>query len=143
MEYCLHFATITKSSKLHSIGGVQNIWRRLSIINLVYESLSFISVNHIEGRGQLCQEDIRYLADWVSRLVQNLSEVENLEEKILHPEGELEHILIAERFRSKFPDLLPDFYNQADLKFRATKTERAIKSQFYFAIGLFDRKGLC
>jgi multiple inositol-polyphosphate phosphatase/2,3-bisphosphoglycerate 3-phosphatase len=49
--------------------------------------------------------------------------------------------LIAERFREKFPDLLPEFYNPDDFKFRATKTERAVQSAFYFATGLFDRKG--
>jgi len=98
-------------------------------------------VNHNEGRGQLCSDDIQYLSGWVSKLVQNLAEVEDLKEKYLHPEGEVEHVLIAERFRSKVPDLLPKSYNPEDFKFRATKTERAIKSQFYFATGLFDRKG--
>ena len=92
------------------------------------------------GRGDLCAEDLKALSDWIFRTGSDLQD-ENIEEKFLHPEGELEHILLAERILARFPDLLPEVYSSENFKFRATKTERAIRSQFFFATGLFDRKG--
>ena len=96
--------------------------------------------NHNEGRGDLCSEDLKALTDWILRTGSDLQD-ENIEEKFLHPEGELEHILLAERILARFPNLLPEVYSPENFKFRATKTERAIRSQFFFATGLFDRKG--
>ena len=110
----------------------------------VWNKSKIFLANHDEGRGQLCPDDISYLSCWifkVSDLLSNNISNENLQEKFLHPEGELEHLLLAERFQTKFPDLFPKFYAPADFKFRATNTERSIKSQFFFATGMFDRKG--
>lgn len=81
------------------------------------------------------------MSNWVTDLAKTVNEVPNLKEKILHPEGQLENTLIAERFREKFPDLLPEVYDPDAFQFRATVTERAVSSQFYFATGLFDRNG--
>jgi hypothetical protein len=98
------------------------------------------TANHNEGRGDLCPEDLKALSDWVLRTGEDL-QAEHIKEKFLHPEGELELILLAERILARFPDLLPEVYSPENFKFRATKTERAIRSQFFFATGLFDRKG--
>ena len=104
-------------------------------------SLYFFPGNHADGRGRLVPEDLEHLSAWVSDLAGTVNEVENLNEKFLHPEGHLENILIGERFREKFPKLLPENYDPDSFQFRATSTERAATSQFYFATGLFDRKG--
>jgi hypothetical protein len=66
--------------------------------------------NHAQGRGELCPEDLKYMSEWTSATVENLNSHAGLKEKILHAEGESENILLAERFRSKFPDLLPEVY---------------------------------
>ena len=60
--------------------------------------------------------------------------------KKLHPEGEKELTLMAERFADKFPNLLKQNYDPNKFHFRATATQRAERSAFFFATGLFDRK---
>lgn len=94
--------------------------------------------NHEKGFGELCKDDVHFFSKWMEDTKESLQS-EHIQEKFLHPEGEMEFINLAERFRERFPDLLPENYSSEMLKFRATKTERAIKSQLYFATGLFNR----
>jgi len=49
-------------------------------------------------------------------------------------------ILLAERTQMRFPFLLSQDYSSSDYRFRSTKTQRAERSQFFFATGLFDRR---
>ena len=60
--------------------------------------------------------------------------------KNLHAEGERELLLMAERFAEKFPSLLKQRYDPKNYLFRATNTQRAKQSAFFFATGLFDRQ---
>ena len=60
--------------------------------------------------------------------------------KKLHAEGEKELTLMAERYADKFPNLLKQKYDPNKFRFRATDTQRAQQSAFFFATGLFDRK---
>ena len=132
-----HFLFMKIRSTFTSFFSFKAIRDKFKIFKLVFFSL----VNHDEGRGQLCPDDIDRLSDWIFKVGDRLNSIENLKEKFLHPEGELEHLMLAERFQSKFPDLFPELYVPGDFKFRATKTERSVKSQFFFATGMFDRKG--
>jgi hypothetical protein len=133
----LHIFCLRKSEVHLLLFSLKAIRDKFKIFELVFFSL----VNHDEGRGQLCPDDIDRLSDWIFKVGDRLNSIENLKEKFLHPEGELEHLMLAERFQSKFPDLFPELYVPGDFKFRATKTERSVKSQFFFATGMFDRKG--
>ena len=47
---------------------------------------------------------------------------------------------MAERFAEKFPSLLKQPYDPKNYLFRATNTQRAKQSAFFFATGLFDRQ---
>ena len=84
--------------------------------------------------SEFCEKDIQLLKNWQP---QDLS----LDDaKKLHAEGEKELLLMAERFQFRFPHLLRQDYHEENFKFRATNTQRAKQSQFYFATGLFGRK---
>ena len=84
--------------------------------------------------SKLCEKDIQLLKNWQP---QDLSPNDA---KKLHAEGEKELLLMAERFQLRFPHLLSQDYHEENFKFRATNTQRAKQSQFYFATGLFGRK---
>ena len=85
-------------------------------------------------KSKLCAKDIEILQKWQP------SNLKIEDAKNLHAEGEKELLLLAERFQEKFPKILSSDYHPEDFYFRATNTERAQKSQFYFATGLFGRK---
>jgi multiple inositol-polyphosphate phosphatase/2,3-bisphosphoglycerate 3-phosphatase len=69
-----------------------------------------------------------------------LEDLNENQAKNLHPEGEKELLLMAERFQERFPYLLTGDYHEESFKFRATNTQRAQQSQFYFATGLFNKQ---
>ena len=46
------------------------------------------------------------------------------QEKYLHAEGELEMVLMAERYAERFPSLLKGHYHPELFKFRSTYTQR-------------------
>ena len=83
--------------------------------------------------SQLCENDLKLLRSWTPQV--NISQAKNL-----HAEGEKELILMAESYANKFPQILKQPYSPEKFEFRATNTERARKSAFNFATGLFDRK---
>lgn len=82
-----------------------------------------------QGLGELC-------ADTLAAMKSGLPSLTLDDKKKLHPEGELEMIALGERYQMRFPSLLRDPYA---FKFRSTVLERAQRSQFHFAIGLFER----
>ena len=92
-----------------------------------------INTIDLTKNSQLCEQDVQLLKSWTPQL--NTSQAKNL-----HPEGEKELILMAESYANKFPQLLKQPYSPEKFEFRATNTQRAQKSAFYFATGLFDRK---
>ena len=49
---------------------------------------------------------------------------------MLHPEGEVEMMGIAERFQARFPDLLKSNETVDRFRFRSTSTERAVRSRY-------------
>ena len=53
---------------------------------------------------------------------------------MLHPEGELELMGMAERFQARFPDLLKINETVDTFRFRATATERAVRSRYGLSI---------
>ncbi len=85
------------------------------------------------GQVSLCPDTLSLLETWRPNAIPEDS-------KTLHPEGELEMILLAERYQSRFPTLLNSDYHPDDFTFRATASQRSSRSQFHFAIGLFGRK---
>ena len=82
--------------------------------------------------GPLCDHVIDDIRAWDHGLVG----VE--QDKMLHPEGEAEMMGIAERFQARFPDFFRS-KNGSEFRFRSTSTERAVRSRFFFAAGLFGR----
>lgn len=84
-----------------------------------------------EGRGGLCRRDLQELANWNADLNETQA-------KHLHAEGEIELMLIGERFASRFPELLQD-YVPSQFKFRATNTQRSQLSGRNYAVGLFGK----
>jgi len=86
----------------------------------------------IEG-GNLCQETKDLLREW------SPPEWPADAAKRLHAEGEAELTMLAERFANRLPGLLSESYRRRDNRFLATERERAQRSQFFFATGLYGR----
>ena len=100
-----------------------------ALINMIPEILNKVDL----GQTELCDKDLELLKSWKP-------DVTISDTKRLHAEGEKELTLMAERFADKFPNLLKQKYDPNKFHFRATATERAEQSAFFFATGLFDRK---
>ena len=100
-----------------------------AIIDIIPEILNNIDLRETK----LCEKDLELLKSWKP-------DVTVSDTKKLHPEGERELTLMAERFADKFPNLLKQNYDPNKFHFRATATQRAERSAFFFATGLFDRK---
>ena len=100
-----------------------------ALINMIPEILNKIDL----GQTELCDKDLELLKSWKP-------DVTIADTKRLHAEGEKELTLMAERFADNFPNLLKQKYDPNKFHFRATATERAEQSAFFFATGLFDRK---
>jgi len=86
-----------------------------------------------QGKSKLCSQDIESLKKW------SPLDIEESEEKFLHPEGDLEMILMGERVQMRFPKLLTEDYHKEHFIFRATRLQRAKASGRGFATGLFTR----
>ena len=101
-------------------------------IRLITQRLPELAALIHDAAAVVCSDLIRELQDWrVDDVTENMA-------KNLHAEGELEMILLAERFQARLPGLLlTSDYHAEDFDFRATDTQRARESQFYFAAGLF------
>ncbi len=104
-----------------------------AIVERLPETAAEIAKAVRDGRSPLCEETASMLEGW--RPGASLED-----EKNLHAEGELEMGLLAERFQSRFPALISQDYHPELFTFRATASQRATRSQFYFASGLFGRK---
>ena len=100
-----------------------------AIIDIMPEILNNIDLRETK----LCEKGFELLKSWKP-------DVTVSDTKKLHPEGEKELTLMAERFADKFPNLLKQKYDPNKFRFRATDTQRAQQSAFFFATGLFDRK---
>ncbi|XP_049867510.1 multiple inositol polyphosphate phosphatase 1 [Pectinophora gossypiella] len=92
-----------------------------------------ILLAHQQGKGELTAEQLKRLDEWSTNL-----DVEN--QKILTREGQEEMVLLAERMKKRFPNVIKHKYNNETFLFRYTATERAQQSARFFTIGLFDRK---
>ncbi|PSN39586.1 hypothetical protein C0J52_18755 [Blattella germanica] len=107
------------------------------VIRLMRERLpqirDSILQNHKSKRGKLCNEEIAELQAWSPH-------VEEADQKRLSHEGEDEMVELAERFQNRFPQILPEVYNNSTFKFRHTATQRASESARHFAVGLFGRR---
>lgn len=88
---------------------------------------------HTEGRGDLCDNEIRQLLKWTPQLKEE-------DEKKLTHEGEDELLELGERFQKRFPELLPETYSNSSFKFQFTATQRAEQSARSFTVGLFGRR---
>jgi len=86
-----------------------------------------------QGKSKMCSQDVESLKKWTP------PDIEVADEKHLHPEGDLEMILLGERFQMRFPRLLTEDYHEEHFHFRATRLQRAIASGRGFATGLFTR----
>ncbi|KAL0272173.1 UNVERIFIED_CONTAM: hypothetical protein PYX00_005253 [Menopon gallinae] len=89
--------------------------------------------NHQNKRGDLCPSTLSKLDEWSFNVNVNDSK------KLVH-EGEDEMIELAERYQKRFPEILPENYQNLTYQFRYTATQRTEESKRYFTIGLFDRK---
>ncbi|XP_032795585.1 multiple inositol polyphosphate phosphatase 1 [Daphnia magna] len=92
-----------------------------------------IKLNHKEGRGSLCEDDINNLEDW--EFIANVTE-----DKFLVREGFLELKGLGRRFQKRFPTLLSKPYVNESYEFQFTDSERTDVSAQAFAKGMFGKK---
>ena len=102
-------------------------------ITLITERLPEIAAE-LALQGSACPELRDILESWKA------PEIDLDMAKNLHPQGEMEMILLAERLQTRLSELLSPDYHDQDYVFRATETQRARQSQFHFATGLFGRQ---
>jgi len=92
--------------------------------------LKTIIENHKEERGTLCQQDVDNLSSDGNLRFDNLDEM-------LTATGREELLLLARRFRGRFPDFFEPIYNRTDYEFRHLDNPSSLGSARAFSRGLF------
>ncbi|XP_074105942.1 multiple inositol polyphosphate phosphatase 1 [Cotesia typhae] len=87
-----------------------------------------------DKKCQLTEEQQTNLANWRFSIGQN-------EPMALAEEGGVELRGLAERFQARFPDLMPEKYDNRTYKFKFTDKQRTKESAGNFTIGLFGKNG--
>ncbi|CAG9114499.1 unnamed protein product [Plutella xylostella] len=93
-----------------------------------------IVTRHRLGKGDLTEEQIQRFEDWSSDILPS-------DAKILTAEGKDEMMLLAERIRKRFPNIIKNKFDNKTFHFRYTATQRAEESAKSFAVGLFKEHG--
>ncbi|XP_063973930.1 multiple inositol polyphosphate phosphatase 1 [Diachasmimorpha longicaudata] len=86
------------------------------------------------GNCGLTKKQLKRLRDWKTDLKDG-------DEMRLTEEGENEMIGLGERFQERFPELMPEKYDNKTFKFKFTQKQRTEESAKCFTIGLFGKKG--
>ncbi|XP_053625971.1 multiple inositol polyphosphate phosphatase 1-like [Plodia interpunctella] len=105
----------------------------LGMNTTLHELKHLIILQNKLGRGDLNEEQVTKFEKWSSNI--NVEE-----EKFLTLEGQDEMILLAERTRKRFPNVIKNKYDNSTFLFRFTATQRAHQSARYFTKGLFTQK---
>jgi hypothetical protein len=63
-----------------------------------------LTENHQTGRGQLCKKDLEFLSKWSLQTGESLTN-EEIEEKFLHPEGELVKMILPAKLENLSLDI--------------------------------------
>jgi len=85
--------------------------------------------NHQDGKGHLCGKDLGAFLDWHPHLTE-------ADDHLLVQAGRDEMKVLGERFRARLPSLFETFDNK-EVIFRSTKTQRTIESAREFFEGAF------
>jgi len=104
-------------------------------IKLMNEDLGQMKVKILEavkeGSSFLCEEDVEELKNWKTDVTEEQA-------KMLHPEGEMEMVLLGERWLNRLGELLTS-YEEDMFRLRSTNTQRSQQSGHSFTTGLWTR----
>ncbi|XP_069949145.1 multiple inositol polyphosphate phosphatase 1-like isoform X2 [Cherax quadricarinatus] len=90
-----------------------------------------ILLAHQDGQGELCEGDLKLLADW------SLGDLNVSWANVLTSQGHLELEGLATRYKEAIPLLLDQPFTNESFKFRHTATQRTEASARSYAQGLF------
>ncbi|KAG7198866.1 hypothetical protein KM043_015692 [Ampulex compressa] len=101
-----------------------------SIANNLLRVRDEILKNYADGKTELSSNDMILLENW--KMTYGEEDAMKLAQ-----EGEEEMIDLAERYQTRFPNLMPEIYKNETYKFKYTETQRTEESARHFAAGLF------
>ncbi|XP_034951468.1 multiple inositol polyphosphate phosphatase 1-like [Chelonus insularis] len=94
-------------------------------------------LNYCNEESSSCylnEKQLQDLADW------KFVKIPIEDNMLLVEEGQREHVGLGKRFQSRFPDLMPEEYDNTIYQFRTTNTQRTRESGRQFTIGLFGEQ---